>query len=262
MSHWYTQDGKPCFTIIGANGKERPTTLRDARKLNLIPSVTTIFKSVLAAPALEAWKLRQALEVAYNAPPGGGETLDECIKFWNEKAAEAGAVRMDFGTLVHKAIEDAICLRELEVTDVVTPGGETRNINEFVNPVIEMMRDNNWKPVATELCVVGNGYAGTADIVYIGSEEYGIIDFKTTKDAAKPFIPPTYPAQIAMYHVAEHGGIDDKAAGYNVFISTESNIGTVKAERYGAERLRKEYAFGMLLVRVWQHLNNYTPVAE
>ena len=40
--HWYTQEGEPMYTIIGANGRERNTTLRDAKTLGLVPSVTTI----------------------------------------------------------------------------------------------------------------------------------------------------------------------------------------------------------------------------
>ena len=35
--HWYTQEGDPMYTVIGANGKERNTTLRDAKKDNLVP---------------------------------------------------------------------------------------------------------------------------------------------------------------------------------------------------------------------------------
>ena len=31
--HWYDQDGEPMYTIIGANGRERNTTLRDAKTL-------------------------------------------------------------------------------------------------------------------------------------------------------------------------------------------------------------------------------------
>jgi hypothetical protein len=53
--HWYTQEGEPMYTIIGANGKERNTTLRDAKKEGLVPSVTTIM-GVVAKPALETWK--------------------------------------------------------------------------------------------------------------------------------------------------------------------------------------------------------------
>ena len=50
--HWYTQEGEPMYTIIGANGKERNTTLRDAKKENLVPSVTTIL-GMIAKPSLE-----------------------------------------------------------------------------------------------------------------------------------------------------------------------------------------------------------------
>ena len=30
--HWYDKDGNSQYTIVGANGKERNTTLRDARE--------------------------------------------------------------------------------------------------------------------------------------------------------------------------------------------------------------------------------------
>jgi hypothetical protein len=31
--HWYDKGGNPAYTTIGKNGVERPTTLRDAKKL-------------------------------------------------------------------------------------------------------------------------------------------------------------------------------------------------------------------------------------
>jgi hypothetical protein len=34
-NHWYTRDGIPQYTIVGKNGKERNTTLRDAREHRL-----------------------------------------------------------------------------------------------------------------------------------------------------------------------------------------------------------------------------------
>jgi len=50
--HWYRRsDGSPQYTIVGKNGKERDTTLRDAREHNLVPSVTTIMR-IAAAPGL------------------------------------------------------------------------------------------------------------------------------------------------------------------------------------------------------------------
>ena len=40
--HWYDKEGEPRYTIIGANGKERNTTLRDAKKKGYVPSVTSV----------------------------------------------------------------------------------------------------------------------------------------------------------------------------------------------------------------------------
>ena len=70
--HWYSQDGEPMYTIIGANGKERNTTLRDAKSLGLVPSVTTIIGTI-AKPALENWKIDQALKSAINLDREEGE---------------------------------------------------------------------------------------------------------------------------------------------------------------------------------------------
>ena len=50
--HWYDREGNPAYTVIGKNGKPRGTTLRDARTLNLCPSVTTIL-GVAARPGLD-----------------------------------------------------------------------------------------------------------------------------------------------------------------------------------------------------------------
>ena len=58
--HWYTKEGEPMYTIVGANGKERNTTLRDAKSLALVPSVTTVI-GMVAKPALENWKMNQLL---------------------------------------------------------------------------------------------------------------------------------------------------------------------------------------------------------
>ena len=61
--HWYSLEGEPMYTIIGANGKERNTTLRDAKSIGLVPSVTTIL-GMVAKPALENWKITQAIKSA------------------------------------------------------------------------------------------------------------------------------------------------------------------------------------------------------
>jgi hypothetical protein len=77
-THWYQKDGTPAYTIVGKNGKERATTLRDARTLELVPSVTTIL-SVLAKPGLENWKQNQILMAALTMPRVDGESEQEYI---------------------------------------------------------------------------------------------------------------------------------------------------------------------------------------
>ncbi len=76
--HWYDGlTGEPRYTIIGKNGKERNTTLRDARANGWYPSVTGIIR-LAAAPGLEKWKRNQVLQ---------------------------GRAAADRGTLIHGAIE-------------------------------------------------------------------------------------------------------------------------------------------------------------
>src|SRR6185503_9066761 len=59
-AHFYTKTGEPMHFIERSDGQgTRPTTLRDAKKLGLLPSPTSILK-VLRAPQLEAWKMEQA----------------------------------------------------------------------------------------------------------------------------------------------------------------------------------------------------------
>ena len=76
-SHWYTQDGKPFYEIENksAPGTMRRVTLRDARKLNLVPSVTTI-TGVISKPQLEAWKIEQAILASLTLPRTPKESDD------------------------------------------------------------------------------------------------------------------------------------------------------------------------------------------
>jgi hypothetical protein len=61
--HWYDRHGRPCYEVMSKPGVMRPTTLRDARKLNLVPSVTNIIRCA-AAPGLEIWKQQQVMMAA------------------------------------------------------------------------------------------------------------------------------------------------------------------------------------------------------
>lgn len=104
--HWYGADGEPRYTIIGKNGKERATTLRDARALNLSPSVTTIIR-MGAAPALERWKRNQVLLAALTLPRGIGESETDWLARVERDWQEQGRSAADRGTAIHGAVECA-----------------------------------------------------------------------------------------------------------------------------------------------------------
>ena len=64
--HWYKKDGSPAYTTLGKTG-ERATTLRDARKLGLLPSTTGIIRQ-LSSAGLDLWKQQQVLLAALTLP--------------------------------------------------------------------------------------------------------------------------------------------------------------------------------------------------
>ena len=102
--HWYAQDGEPMYTIIGANGKERNTTLRDAKSLGLVPSVTTIL-GMIAKPSLENWKINQALNSALTLERKEGESFDSFAYRCKMDSKKIGMEAAKKGTKIHYQIE-------------------------------------------------------------------------------------------------------------------------------------------------------------
>ena len=74
--HWYDRDGKAVFEVPKAKGGGmRATTIADARKLGLYPSVTTVL-GVLDKPQLTDWKLAQVSNWCHGNPPQDNEGVD------------------------------------------------------------------------------------------------------------------------------------------------------------------------------------------
>jgi hypothetical protein len=103
--HWYGRDGRPAYEVVGKNGNLRPTTLRDARKLDLVPSVTTIM-ACAAAPALESWKRNQILMSALTLPRIDGEESEEFSKRVIRDSQEQAKQAAERGSLIHGCIEN------------------------------------------------------------------------------------------------------------------------------------------------------------
>jgi hypothetical protein len=164
--HWYHRDGSPAYTYINKKGEEKNTTLRQARKEGLLPSVTTIIRCA-AAPGLENWKAQQVLMAALTTDRKPDETeqqyIDRIIADANEQAKKA----REKGTLIHAFVQSGFEGVPLE-SEAYRYYLSAKNTLEN-----ELNADIQWtceKSFATER------YGGKADI---HSPNY-LIDFKTT----------------------------------------------------------------------------------
>jgi hypothetical protein len=202
--HWYAKDGTPAYTIIGKNGKERATTLRDARTLALVPSVTTIL-SVLAKPGLENWKQNQILMAALTMPRVEGETEQEYISRIIRDSKEQGFKAAEEGTRIHGAIEQ----HYLTGTHPVEYGAQ---VVATVTAVEERFGKQEW---IAEKSFANNLYGGKVDL---HSKDL-VIDFKT-KEFTEDKLPEAYDENI-MQLAAYRAGLklDVNARLANVFVS-------------------------------------------
>jgi len=102
--HWYTRSGAPCYTVPAANGTPRGTTLRDARKLSLVPSVTTVLQCI-AKPQLETWKVKQGILAALTLPRAASESEDAYLARILDDSKQQAKAAAEEGSRIHDAIE-------------------------------------------------------------------------------------------------------------------------------------------------------------
>lgn len=215
--HWYHTDGRPAYSMPNASkpGQTRDTTLKDARALNLLPSVTTILKC-LAKPALEAWKEKQIILAVTTTPQLPGESIDDYIERVivtekvHQQERDAAAKR---GTAMHDALECAFHGKPVDPA-----------VWEWCDPAYQHIRQAGTL-AATERVLVGDGYAGRTDIVMETPEFWRIWDYKTCKTMPEKGAWPEHRLQLAAYGKAFLDMLPDNAHTRkikvgNVYIST------------------------------------------
>ena len=102
--HWYTTQGTPAYTTIGKTG-ERPTTLRDAKKLGLLPSVTTIIGVANKGEGLQRWMQEQAILAALTLPRLEGEEESVWLSRVMKDSKATGREAAERGTAIHNIIQ-------------------------------------------------------------------------------------------------------------------------------------------------------------
>ena len=214
-SHWYTKTGEPMHTVLRSDGSgERATSLADARKLGLLPSVTNIL-GVLHKPQLETFKLTQAVRAAMASPKQESESEDYYIRRIIDQSKEQVVEAADLGTRIHAALDAALA------------GGEyAEDMAPYVEPAIAMLERAGWVTHSREsvLLNLAEGYAGRVDALYNARRRtFGVLDFKTRRTTLGKLIEPYdgQGEQLAAYAVAAYGRTRmPRATLANLYIST------------------------------------------
>ena len=241
--HWYTREGQPAYTVIGANGKERATTLRDARKENLVPSVTTILK-VANNPVLNQWIQKQVLLAALTLPRSEEENDDSFVARVMEDSKQQGRDAADLGTAIHASIQ-AFFEGVDDQSYVDHRKGCVRALNDEYG-------DRIWIPersFAHDL-----GFGGKCDLHC--TEGDGIVVDVKTKDFDDPSKVEGYDEHLMQLSAYRVGLGIPQAECANVFVS-RTQAGLTVVRKWTQEDLARGWEMFSCLLKFWQLKNNH-----
>jgi hypothetical protein len=248
--HWYRQDGGPQYTVKAKDGSDRPTTLRDARKLNLVPSVTTVLK-IAAKPGLEAWKQEQMLLAALTLPRHDGETEKDLIARIVADSKETARRAADRGTRVHESIESWY--------DGVRPVEHDDIAKAFEESVFNHFKTHPFQPWKTETAFASElGYGGKVDLWCPADESAptGIVLDAKTKEFDDGDAVAAYDEHLLQLAAYRHGLGVPHARCANVFASV-SKPGLIKIIEWSEEDLQRGWKMFNHLLGYWKLKNAF-----
>lgn len=242
--HWYEPDGTPAYEVIGKNGEPRPTTLRDARKLGLLPSVSGIIDCA-SAQALESWKRNQLLMTAYDTARQDGETVEDYIRRVTIVRAEQAKIAPDTGTAIHGCIER--CLGNQPYDQIYMPhvDGALATLAQWCDGLAGLKPE---KSFAHRL-----GYGGKVDV----HKEFFVADFKTKAFTSKA-LPATYDNH-AMQLAAYREGLEMPFARCAIIYVSTEEPGLTHLVEIDEDELARGWNMFCSLLRYWQIKNRYEP---
>lgn len=242
--HWYTVNGTPMYTVLSAKGEERNTTLRDARKLNLVPSVTTIL-NVAAKPGLIRWLQQQVLLAALTLPKKEDEDEEAYLDRILDDSKEEGKKAADAGTDIHAIIQNYY-----EKPDA--PCAMPELVMSFEETIDKHFGKQDW--ICERSFAHESGFGGKVDM---HSKAGFVVDIKT-KNFTDPKQAVGYDEhlmQLAAYRVGL--GLQNARCA-NVFVSRNC-AGLCVVHEWTQEELRKGWTMFYNLLQFWQAKNSYEP---
>lgn len=239
--HWYSRSGEPRYTITGKNGKERNTTLRDARTENLVPSVTTIL-NVAAKPSLTAWLQGQVLLASLTLPKRDNEPEADYIKRIIQDSKQQGRDAADKGTDIHAAVQSFY-------EGKVFPRHEMHVI-ACNKALMEHFGPQAW--VSERSFGHDMGFGGKCDLM----AESGIVADIKTKDFDAETKIDAYDEHLMQLSAYRVGLGMPNARCANVFLS-RTNPSLVVIKEWTAEDLDRGWLMFSSLLKFWQLKHKY-----
>lgn len=244
--HWYQQDGSPCYEQTTAKGGTRNTDLRDARKLGLVPSVTTILQ-VAPKPQLEAWKVKQGVLAALTLTRTPEEDDDAFIGRVLKDSQEQAKRAAEEGNRIHDALESFYKGR------VVSPQYRP-HVSAVALEVKRLFPDvSDW--IAEAYFAHEDGFGGKVDL---HSPSTGIVvDYKGKdgdfSDGKKLAYDQHY--QMAAYNRGLRLG---PAQSANIFVS-RTHPGKVASHVWTPEDMAEGWEFFCAALNLWRCWKKYNP---
>jgi hypothetical protein len=243
--HWYDAvTGAPRYTTIGKNGKERSTTLRDAKAApgTLVPSVSTI-NGQLSKDGLNTWLQSEAIKAAAENPRSLQETekeyIDRILYLAKAKSREAA----DRGTLIHDWIESFY-------NNEFIPESPSYVIT-VDKAITAHFGTQLWIPEQS-LVNAQEGYGGKCDLYAKPTHSFTgvVIDFKTTEKSPGELTPYLeHTLQLAAYREV----LAPSARCANVYIN--GTTGEVAIYEHSEQDLRDGYEMFLALLKIYKLKN-------
>lgn len=237
-THWYTRTGEPAYTVKAKAGHDRPTTLADARKTGLVPSVTTIIRCA-DKPGLTNWMIDQAILAALTLPRNEGEAEADWLKRVKQDSKEQARKAAERGTAIHAAIQGSF--------ENETPTPDMRPHIDAANQALcDWYPDWAWEPERAFSHPLGFG--GKVDISHHAA--CFVADFKTKEfdENTKLQTWDEHAMQLAAYR---HGLGMDKARCAIVYVSV-TNPGLARLIEIPEDELTKGWKCFYSLLQFWK----------
>jgi hypothetical protein len=239
--HWYTREGVPMYTIEAAKGGMRNTTLRDARKLNLVPSVTTIL-NVASKPQLTVWLQQQVLLAALTLPRKEDEPEKAYLDRIINDSKEQGRAAADAGTEIHASIQNFY--------ETGSSNRHQKHVSATHQALTDHFNRREWKceqSFGHEL-----GFGGKVDLY----TPAGIVVDIKTKEFSDPAKVEGYEEHLMQLAAYRMGLKLPNARCANIFVS-RSVAGLTVIKEWTQEELARGEEMFLCLLKFWQLKNNH-----